>query len=184
MKRKILCIGMVGFVAALLAAVVAPTSAQAAIPPARGWTVWLTAPPAPAAARPASTAPAVAAASVPSPMTAPTTPGTVWFRPGQSMLCYQDNLCIAVWDPNYLYVDGQGGAQLGAWKVFYMYVCHDYALSNWYGNGYYWDLQRPPGRNGVKSYFKNQYGNVLKTITPDMDLHTYNWTPIWTIQNC
>jgi hypothetical protein len=179
--------GTAGLVAALLATLTIPAPAQASVGPnSGGAAVRSVAPPAPAGLlRSASAAGGAALASVPSPSISPTT-NIVLVRPGGTYYCGVGNLCTGVWDPNFLWVDGQGGAQLGGWAIFYLYNCHEYAVSNWIGDGVYLDNQTPAGLRGVKSYFRNQFHNTIGSpITPDGTQHgPYNWTPVWYIKNC
>lgn len=79
------------------------------------------------------------------------------------------DLCALPWDPT-----------TGSWKIFYLYTCARYSLSNWNGNGVYLDNQTP---NAVTT-FEDQSGSVREAFTPDRVQHSYNWSPIWAIRNC
>jgi hypothetical protein len=158
--------------------------AQASVGPDHGSAVQAIAPPAPAGWQSASAAGA-SLASVPSPTISPSVT-VAYIPPGHGYNCGVGNLCTFVWDPNYLWVDGQGGARLGVWKMFYLYVCREYALFNWLGDGYYHNNQTPAGLRGVRSYFRNMFHNTIGSyITPDNTLHwPYDWDPVWYIKNC
>jgi hypothetical protein len=182
MNRNILKTGAAVVAAVLLTAFTVPAPAQASADPNHGSDVHVIAPPAPSGSRPAAAHASLATAS---PSISPSA-YEIWVPPGYGYGCPIDNLCVAVWDPNYLWTNGQGGAILGVWAVFFLYSCQEYELSNWYGDGYYLDNQRPAGLRGVKSYFRNQFHNTIGSpITPDGTEHgPYNWTPVWYIKNC
>ncbi|GID91437.1 hypothetical protein ACFQFC_10425 [Amorphoplanes digitatis] len=175
MNRNILRSGAALVAAVLLTTLTVP--AQASAGPNPGRAVQAIAPPAPAAA--------ASLAAAPSPSIYPAV--TVkYIRPDGGYGCDLDYLCALAWEPNYLWVDGQGGARLGGWAIFYLYNCREYELSNWLGDGYYLDNQRPAGLRGVRSYFRNQFHNQIGSyITPDGTQHgPYDWNPVWYIKNC
>jgi murein DD-endopeptidase MepM/ murein hydrolase activator NlpD len=87
---------------------------------------------------------------------------------GGSYSCPFGTLCTGVWDPS-----------VGKWKVFKLYYCRTYALSNWLGAGFFWNNQTP----GTTAFFYGQSGNVLASFLPGGQLN-YNWDPVWFIKNC
>ncbi|MFD6970052.1 hypothetical protein [Streptomyces sp. NPDC059949] len=160
-KRSIL--GMFGATAMLLTAAYTTGSAQAATPADQGAGARaLVAPAAPAEARPAS----LAAAASPGISPAVTTSHVA---PGGSYTCSSGNLCTLVWDPT-----------TSDWKVFYLYNCNRYSVSNWNGNGAYWNNQT----GNPTSYFYNQGGGVVKSIQPGGGQLGQDWSPIWSVRNC
>ncbi|GIF70081.1 hypothetical protein Ais01nite_81160 [Asanoa ishikariensis] len=167
--------GTICVLMASLAAVVAATPALA--DPGNG--TRFKAPPAPSAAAVARMAAVPARTPQITPRLTP-----VIFPPDGYYNCAVDNLCVVVWDPNYLYVYGNGSARIGAWRQFNLFNCYEYTLIDWYSLGFYHNNQRPSGPNGIRSYFRNQYHNNLTTITPDNIGHGYMWDPIWYIRNC
>lgn len=183
MNRHILRTCAAVVITAMLTTLTVAVPAQASISPSRDGTIQMIAPPAPSGKLPAS-ATGAWLASMPSPTIWP--PATViYIPPNGTYGCGEGSLCTLAWDPNYLWVDGQGGAQLGGWAVFYLYSCQEYALSNWLGSGWYLDNQTPFGSQGVRSYFRNQFHNTIGSyITPDGVQHGYNWDPVWYIKNC
>ncbi|WJK42887.1 hypothetical protein O7608_11130 [Solwaraspora sp. WMMA2056] len=61
-----------------------------------------------------------------SPTISPAAARVRYFAPGSTASCPSGNLCLAVWN--------SPGSN---WKVFDLYYCHRYALSNWYGQGHW-----------------------------------------------
>lgn len=82
--------------------------------------------------------------------------------------CPTGNLCLKVWDP-----------ARSSWKVFDLYYCRTYALSNWLGAGIYNNAQT----GGVRVYFYDQNWNILRSFT-SRGAGTFNWSPVWYIRNC
>ncbi|MGW7519970.1 hypothetical protein ACWGJ2_30770 [Streptomyces sp. NPDC054796] len=162
MRIKRSVIGVLAVLAWMLAAALAAGPAQAATSSehADGGTV-LTLPPAPddaSAARSAAVSPTI-------------TPEvrTEHGQPGNDYVCPAGNLCTVVWDPT-----------TSDYKVFFLYTCQKYALSDWEGTGNYWNGQT----GNVTSYFYGQSGNVLKSFQPDAANHAQDWSPVWSIRNC
>ncbi|MFI6502157.1 hypothetical protein [Nonomuraea typhae] len=89
--------------------------------------------------------------------------------PGGTWVCESGWLCTIVWDYS-----------VGRWKLFDLFRCNRYGLSNWENTGYFWDLQT----GNVLSTFYGQSGNVLRQFRPDDLVHDQNWTPVWSIRNC
>lgn len=139
--------------------VAAPAQAHTG-PSSAGGSVRLPAAPA------ASAAAGVAKASAPgiSPATR-----TSHVASGGSFVCADGNLCTAVWD-----------ATTGSWKIFFLYTCRTYSLSNWTGGGRYYDSQT----GGVISTFYGKSGNVLTSFRAAHQTVDYNWSPVWSIKNC
>ncbi|MEV0241669.1 hypothetical protein AB0I06_17300 [Streptomyces sp. NPDC050674] len=136
--------------------------AQAAAPADRhGGDRVLVAPPAPqgAAARP-----------VPAAVSPTISPSTRWIHRAENETfdCNAGNLCLEVWDPT-----------VAKWKVFFLYTCNRYSLSNWLGTGYYLNKQT----GSVTSYFYNAQGQVLRAFTPPQ-VGTQDWDPVWSVRNC
>lgn len=83
--------------------------------------------------------------------------------------CHRGELCTQVWDPT-----------VSRWKVFHLYNCRMYSLSNWLGSGYFVNNQTG---NAVASFY-DQNGRLLFRTSPDNVLYPLNWDPIWYIRNC
>jgi hypothetical protein len=151
-----------GILACSLTAALAAGPAQATAPAHAHHS--LTAPSAPRETRGA----AVQATPAPSPTISPSvTTGHV--APNGDYSCAEDTLCALAWD-----------AKASKWKIFRLYRCHKYTLSDWTETGYYHDAQT----GGVRSYFYGQAGKVVKSFKPDTAQHSQNWTPVWSIRNC
>jgi hypothetical protein len=84
--------------------------------------------------------------------------------------CATGRACLAVWDPT----------TSGWYKVFDLYNCGEYRLSNWYG----WGTMRNRQTGGVSVLLYGQYHD-LKGIYP-VSIGTYqvDWTPIWYVRPC
>ena len=162
MRDKRTVLGLIGALAVALAALFFTAPAQAAAPAhhTTGDRVLVT----PAAPHDAS-AKALRAAS---PGISPSVT-TQHLPPNTPYTCSSGNLCTTVWDPT-----------TSDYKVFFLYSCAKYSLSNWNGTGNYFDNQT----GGVTSYFYGQSGNVLKSFTPDSTTHAQDWGPVWSIRNC
>ncbi|GAA4064981.1 hypothetical protein GCM10022233_44360 [Streptomyces shaanxiensis] len=157
-QRSVL--GVIGALILALAAVFAAGPAQAA----SSSTNAAVAPPAPQGAQAAD----VSIAAV-SPGISPAA-NFIHVAAGGTFDCTSGSLCAAVWDPT-----------TSDWKIYYLYTCARYSLSNWNGTGYYFDEQT----GGVTSYFYGQSGNVLRSFKPDGGIrHEVDWTPVWSIRNC
>lgn len=163
-KRSML--GMIGVFAMMLVATFTTGSAQAAVlaKPNPGGRV-LTAPAPPRTAQLTS----AQALLLEHPTVTPAADSTDHVEPGVGYSCARGNLCTLVWD----FVTDN-------WKLFRLFTCHTYALSNWLDQGAYYDNQT----GGVTSIFYNQDGSERKRITPDATQHLYGWTPVWSIKNC
>ena len=152
--------GMVFGIAGSASAATAPASAAAHHTGGQ----LLIAPPAPANASSLSMGVAAVAPGI-SPAAASVRHGS----PGDPINCGSGDLCPFVWDP-----------VSNDWLVFYLYQCHTYALSNWHGVGGYVDSQT----GDVTSTFYGQSHNVLASFKPSPGEHSYDWDPVWYIQNC
>jgi len=128
------------------------------------------APPAPdgAAARPVGDAKGAVSILAASPTILPGA-NFEYVAPGGYYSCATGTLCTGVWDPN-----------ADKWKVFKLYYCATYALSDWNGDGFYWDNQ---SGNPV-SIFYGQFMNELRRIHPGAGQTNYNWDPAYFIKNC
>ena len=116
----------------------------------------------------ATPAQAVASPSISPSNSYPGSPDYIYLPAGTDYPCPSGTLCVGAWDSN-----------VGQYKVFFLYYCYTYALSNFIGNGFYWDNQT----SGTTSYFYDQNGVKKKTIVAPTS-GTYNWDPIWSIKNC
>jgi hypothetical protein len=74
-----------------------------------------------------------------------------------------------VWDPT-----------TNDYRVYSVFSCAQYSLSNWLGAGRYLDNQT----GGVTSTFYGQSGDALLSFTPDGAQHNYDCSPVWSIRNC
>jgi hypothetical protein len=151
----------VGATLAASLALAGTASAQALEPDQGGGTMTL--PPAPDDAPPA---PDQSVAAV-SPSISPSVT-TVNIPADGAADCPTGNFCAVVWDPT-----------RSGWKIFYLYYCNRYYLSNWLGTGYYGNNQT----GGVRVRFYGQSGNVLESFTARR-ADSYNWNPVWSIRNC
>ncbi|MGX5209671.1 hypothetical protein ACWKT3_13350 [Streptomyces violaceus] len=118
----------------------------------------------------ASAAPAPAGQSAAA--SAPTvSPAASYFHTsGPGYTCPTGNLCARVWDPT-----------VNKFKVFKLYDCHTYSLSNWGGTGGY--ANRQTGSRATATFY-GQSGNVLKNVPVGDSSTSYNWGPVWKIRNC
>ncbi|MFI6340281.1 hypothetical protein [Streptomyces sp. NPDC050535] len=163
-------IGVVGVLVWLLATLFVTgsaqaSSAQAAAPVKAGTGGQLrVAPPAPEGARTASDLTVAAVSPTISPSVR-----YVHVATGEWYTCDWGNLCGEVWDP-----------VVGKWKIFYLYTCNRYALSNWNGMGDYINAQT----DGAVGTFYGQNGGVLRTVAADAVEHPQDWSPVWYIRNC
>ncbi|MFD4874387.1 hypothetical protein ACFWOB_13555 [Streptomyces sp. NPDC058420] len=149
MRAKRSLLGIIGVMISLLMAVFATGPAQAAT-----------------ASGPRTSDHVQAAAAV-SPTISPST--TVSYRTDdQTFTCGAGNLCLEVWDQT-----------VSKWKIFYLYNCNRYSLSNWTGNGYYLNKQT----GSVTSYFYDANGNVLRSFSPPQ-VGDQDWNPVWSVRNC
>ncbi|MFE2013618.1 hypothetical protein [Streptomyces sp. NPDC059491] len=158
-------LGVVGALLWVLVTVFASVPAQAASsggPREGGGGHIMVMPPAPRAQVPSSRA--VAAVS---PTVSPWA-DYVHTSSGSPVTCASGNLCTGVWDP-----------VVGKYKVFFLYRCHQYALSHWNGVG-----QVVNNQVGAASFFYGQNGQVLDVVLPEPTPFTYDWTPVWSIRNC
>ncbi|MDO0935744.1 hypothetical protein QQY66_30195 [Streptomyces sp. DG2A-72] len=83
--------------------------------------------------------------------------------------CSYGRLCARVWDPN-----------VSKWKVFDLYACRTYSLSQWNGTGGYVNNQT----TGTTARFYNSSGSVIHSSTALDTDSSYSWTPVWKIKNC
>jgi len=98
-------------------------------------------------------------------------PGADFFyTSGPGYTCPNDTLCARVWDPT-----------RSTYKVFKLYNCHTYSLSNWEGTGGYANFQS--GSRATATFY-GASGNVLKNVPIGEENTSYNWTPVWKIRNC
>lgn len=164
MRKHRSTIGALGALSIVLLAPFVGT-AQAAAPADRGAGERILT--APAAPEGAETATARGAAAV-----APTlSPGADYqhVAPGGTFGCKAGNLCASVWDPT-----------KSKWKIYFLYTCNRYYLSNWEGTGQYWNRQT----GTPTSTFYGQSGNTIKSFKPFSGKRDQSWSPVWSIRNC
>lgn len=96
---------------------------------------------------------------------------SVWYvPPGGTYNCAGGNACAAVWDPT-----------RNEYKVFYLFYCRTYALSNWYGQGSVKNLQT----GGARMVLLDANRNYLTSYPADGVLKTvWDWGPVYYIKNC
>lgn len=166
MRGKRSSLGVIGVLAGLLMALVAVSPAQATGGAESGpGEQVLVAPPAPAEAQAAADAGVAAVAPTIS-------PGAQFEHvlPNGTYSCAEGNLCTGVWNPTN-----------GHWKVYKLYTCNRYYLSNWLNTGFYMNNQT----GNPTSYFYDQSGNVIKSFKPNYGVqYLQNWNPVWSIRNC
>ncbi|WP_369266459.1 hypothetical protein [Streptomyces harbinensis] len=166
MRGKRSSLGVIGVLAGLLMALVAVSPAQATGGAESGpGEQVLVAPPAPAEAQARADAGVAAVAPTISPGASFEHVAT-----GQRYTCAAGNLCTEVWDPT-----------VNKWKVYKLYTCNRYYLSNWLNTGYYVNNQT----GNPTSYFYGRYGDVIKPFKPHFGAkYSQNWNPVWSIRNC
>jgi hypothetical protein len=91
--------------------------------------------------------------------------------PGGSYSCASGNFCAVVWNP-----------AIAKWRVFKLFVCQRYTVSNWLGNGFYLDNQT--GRPATKLFGQNRAqlkppGDIFPGGQKNID-----WDPVFSIVNC
>jgi hypothetical protein len=97
-------------------------------------------------------------------------------NPGGEYTCEYATLCAWAWDTS-----------RDKWKIFHLYNCHKYALSNWVGSGGFNNNQT----RGTVARFYGQNGStqvVPASTAPDIrSVYRGNfdgWNPVWFIRNC
>lgn len=93
-----------------------------------------------------------------------------FYYPGPGYTCPEGNLCLRVWDPT-----------RSTYKVFKLYNCATYSLSNWNGVGGY--ANRQTGSRATATFY-GQNGGVLKNVPVGESIQGYDWTPVWKVRNC
>ncbi|MFB9236264.1 hypothetical protein ACFFWC_12010 [Plantactinospora siamensis] len=86
--------------------------------------------------------------------------------------CASRNLCVFVLDPT---------RPAGTYKVFDLFTCQRYYLTQWLGTGYYNNQQT--GSPAPTVYFYPQSGPPIRSFTAK-GIGTQNWFPVWSIVNC
>ncbi|MEX1656449.1 hypothetical protein ABZ960_25280 [Streptomyces pseudovenezuelae] len=116
--------------------------------------------------------PAQAATSTPSavaPTISPAAPSQL-VPAGDHVTCDTGNFCAGVWDPT-----------ADQWRVFFLYDCDRYYLSNWHGTGEVMNSQT----DNAQATLHGQNGDVLRTFPVDTtDAPDVDWEPVWSIRNC
>jgi hypothetical protein len=82
--------------------------------------------------------------------------------------CSVGTLCTAVWDPT-----------VNQFKIFHLFNCTTYTVSNWLGEGSFNDSQT----GNPTSVFFGQSHNTLLSFTPGT-VEDFNWDPVFFIKNC
>ncbi|MDN3027962.1 hypothetical protein [Streptomyces sp. S.PB5] len=88
---------------------------------------------------------------------------------GDHITCGTGNFCAGVWDPT-----------VGQWRVFFLYDCHRYYLSNWHGTGEVMNSQT----DNAEATIYGQSGNVIQTFPVSTEKPDVDWEPVWSIRNC
>ncbi|MEE6263065.1 hypothetical protein [Plantactinospora sonchi] len=84
--------------------------------------------------------------------------------------CPLGRACLAVWDDT-----------VGQWKVFHLYRCGAYTLSNWYDLGAMKNNQT--GSAAVRTYGSG--GGPIRTYPPNGNtIYEVDWYPVWTVRPC
>lgn len=96
--------------------------------------------------------------------------------PGGEYTCEYGTLCAWAWDTSH-----------NKWKIFHLYNCHQYALSNWSGSGGFNNDQTV----GTVARFYGQNGSTqVEPASTAPDIRSVNrgnfggWDPVWFIRNC
>ncbi|MEU9915927.1 hypothetical protein [Streptomyces sp. NPDC051001] len=88
---------------------------------------------------------------------------------GSHITCDTGNFCAGVWDPT-----------VDQWRVFFLYDCDRYYLSNWHGTGEVMNSQTDDAQ--ATTYGQN--GDVIQTFPVSTDAPDVDWEPVWSIRNC
>lgn len=88
---------------------------------------------------------------------------------GTTITCDGGNFCAGVWDPT-----------VDQWRVFFLYHCNRYHLSNWHGTG---EVKNSQTDNAQATTY-GQNGNVIQTFPVSADEPDVDWEPVWSIRNC
>ncbi|MDQ0947074.1 hypothetical protein QFZ24_000997 [Streptomyces phaeochromogenes] len=111
---------------------------------------------------------ASSATSAVSPTISPAAPSQL-VPPGDSVTCDTGNFCAGVWDPT-----------VNQWRVFFLYDCNRYYLSNWHGTGEVMNSQT----DNAQATIYGENGNVIQTFPVSTDAPDVDWEPVWSIRNC
>ena len=93
-----------------------------------------------------------------------------FYYPGPGYTCPEGNFCARVWDPT-----------AGTYRVYKLYRCATYSLSNWLGVGGY--ANRQTGDRATATFY-GQNGQVLKNVPVGGSIQDQDWGPVWKIRNC
>jgi hypothetical protein len=83
--------------------------------------------------------------------------------------CPYKRLCVDVWDPT-----------RNDYKIFDLYACGPYRLSNWYGHGTFTNNQTP----GTVGRFLDRNGFEVHNTGPAWSWGGVGWDPVWSIKAC
>ncbi|MFI9171992.1 hypothetical protein [Streptomyces lincolnensis] len=88
---------------------------------------------------------------------------------GSHITCDTGNFCAGVWDPT-----------VNQWRVFFLYHCNRYHLSNWHGTG---EVSNSQTDNAQATTY-GQNGDVIQIFPVSNDKPDVDWEPVWSIRNC
>ncbi|WP_405546806.1 hypothetical protein OG478_45335 [Streptomyces phaeochromogenes] len=111
---------------------------------------------------------ASSATSAVSPTISPAAPSQL-VPSGGHVTCDTGNFCAGVWDPT-----------VNQWRVFFLYDCNRYYLSNWQGTGEVMNSQT----DNAQATIYGQNGNMIQTFPVSTDAPDVDWEPVWSIRNC
>lgn len=86
-----------------------------------------------------------------------------------SRTCPYKRLCVDVWDPT-----------RNDYKIFDLYACGPYRLSNWLGFGNFENNQTA----GTVGRFLDRNGHEVHNTGPAWGWGGVNWDPVWSIKAC
>ncbi|NNN34453.1 hypothetical protein HLK59_29650 [Streptomyces sp. S3(2020)] len=111
---------------------------------------------------------ASSATSAVSPTVSPAAPSQL-VPSGSHITCDTGYFCAGVWDP-----------AADQWRVFFLYTCNRYHLSNWHGTGEVMNSQT----DNAQATTYGQNGDVIETFPVSTDAPDVDWEPVWSIRNC
>lgn len=111
---------------------------------------------------------ASSATSAVSPTVSPAAPSQL-VPSGSHITCDTGYFCAGVRDPT-----------AGQWRVFFLYDCDRYYLSNWQGTGEVMNSQT----DNAQATIYGQSGDVIQTFPVSTDAPDVDWDPVWSIRNC
>jgi hypothetical protein len=114
-------------------------------------------------------------------MAVPTINPTVavtYANPGGQYNCEYGTMCAWSWDTS-----------RNQWKIFHLYNCHKYALSNWTSEADAGFVNNQTAGTVARFYGQNGSTEVVPASTAFDDRSVYDgnfggWDPVWFIRNC